>query len=144
VDNLYLPTDFVVLDMDEDLQPPIILGRPFMATTRTLIDVEAGTLTLWVQDQFVVFNLFETAKRSAEQQERMLIDMVDNMPPKLELKPLPEHLKYAYLGPAETLPVMVAADLTPTKKDKLLRVFRKYQDALGWTIADIKGISPAV
>ncbi|KAI5339912.1 hypothetical protein L3X38_019185 [Prunus dulcis] len=46
VDNLYLPADFVVLDMDEDLQTPIIFGRPFMAIARTLIDVEAGTLLL--------------------------------------------------------------------------------------------------
>ncbi|BBG96342.1 transposable element gene [Prunus dulcis] len=191
VDNLYLPADFVVLDMDEDLQTPIILGRPFMATARTLIDVEAGTLTLRVQDQSVVFNLFEAAKRPAEQQDCMRIDMVDReletdsedegvleyihalnslptvlpkfrnvyeslgepkqplkpsrqQPPKLELKPLPKHLKYAYLGAAETLPVIIAADLTPTEEDKLLRVLRKYQDALGWTIADIKGISPAL
>ncbi|VVA38451.1 PREDICTED: LOW QUALITY PROTEIN, partial [Prunus dulcis] len=79
VDNLYLPADFVVLDMDEDLQTPIILGRPFMATARTLIDVEAGTLTLRVQDQSVVFNLFEAAKRPAEQQDCMRIDMVDSM-----------------------------------------------------------------
>ncbi|KAI5319291.1 hypothetical protein L3X38_038999 [Prunus dulcis] len=71
--------DFVVLDMDEDLQIPIILGRPFMATPKTLIDVEAGTLTLRVQDQSVVFNLFEAAKRPAEQQGCMRIDMVDSM-----------------------------------------------------------------
>ncbi|KAM1881385.1 hypothetical protein ACFX13_003002 [Malus domestica] len=183
VDNLYLPADFVVLDMDEDLQTPIILGRPFMATTRTLIDVEAGTLTLRVQDQSMVFNLFEAAKRPAEQQDCMRIDVLDSIvqdsfyassntdqllhvlqgeigtdsedegvleyihaldslptqlprfrnvyeslgepkqplkpsrqqPPKLELKPLPEHLKYAHLGAAETLPVIVAADLTPTE-----------------------------
>ena len=79
VDNLYLPADFVVLDMDEDLQTPIILGRPFMATARTLIDVEAGTLTLRVQDQSVVFNLFEAEKRPAEQQECMRINVVKSM-----------------------------------------------------------------
>ena len=79
VDNLYLPADFVVLDMDGDLQTPIILGRAFMATARTLIDVAAGTLTLRVQDQSVVFNLFEAAKRPAEQQDCMRIDMVDSM-----------------------------------------------------------------
>ncbi|XP_034203544.1 uncharacterized protein LOC117618022 [Prunus dulcis] len=79
VDNFYLPADFVVLDMDEDFQTPIILGRPFMATIRTLIDVEAGTLTLLVQDQSVVFNLFEAAKCPAEQQECMCIDVVDSM-----------------------------------------------------------------
>ena len=47
------------LDMDEDLTTPITLGRPFLATARTLIDVEAGTLTFRVEDQTVVFRLFE-------------------------------------------------------------------------------------
>src|SRR5438270_6094312 len=32
--------------------------------------------------------------------------------PKLELKPLPEHLKYIFLGDEETLPVIIAADLS--------------------------------
>ncbi|CAN6726820.1 unnamed protein product [Malus baccata var. baccata] len=64
--------------------------------------------------------------------------------PKLELKLLPSHLKYAHLGVNETLPVIIAADLNDTEEDKLLRVLRKYQDALGWTLADIKGISPAL
>ena len=64
--------------------------------------------------------------------------------PKLELKPLPNHLKYAHLGVNETLPVIVIADLTDIEEDKLLRVLCKYQDALGWTLADIKGISPAL
>ncbi|KAI5326989.1 hypothetical protein L3X38_026385 [Prunus dulcis] len=69
------------------------------------------------------------------------VSRIDRM---LLVKPLPKHLKYAYLGAAETLPVIIAADLTPTEEDKLLRVLRKYQDALGWTITDIKGISPAL
>ncbi|KAM1402221.1 hypothetical protein ACFX2I_010996 [Malus domestica] len=49
VDKFYLPADFIVLDMEENKEVPLILGRPFMATARTLIDVEAGTLTLRVQ-----------------------------------------------------------------------------------------------
>ncbi|XP_070667588.1 uncharacterized protein [Malus domestica] len=77
VDNLYLPADFVVLDMDEDLQTPIILGRPFMATARTLIDVESRTLTLRVQDQSVVFNLFEATKQLAEKLDCMRVDVLD-------------------------------------------------------------------
>lgn len=36
-------------------------------------------------------------------------------PPKLELKPLPRFLKYAFLGPEETLPVIIAADLEPNQ-----------------------------
>ncbi|KAM1757939.1 hypothetical protein TB2_006944 [Malus domestica] len=46
--------------------------------------------------------------------------------PKLELKLLPSHLKYAHLKVNETLPVIIAADLNDTEEDKLLRVLRKY------------------
>ncbi|CAN6704917.1 unnamed protein product [Malus baccata var. baccata] len=174
VDNLYLPADFVILDMDEDMQTPIILGRPFMATARTLIDVEAGTLTLRVQDQSVVFSLFEATKRPGDVHDCMRVDVLDSLlhaeimprltsdpllnvlhgfenkntedeePPKLELKVLPEHLKYAYLGADSSLPVIIAADLSSTEEDKLLRILRSHQDAIGWTIADIKGISPTI
>jgi len=34
VENLYLLVDFVILEMEEDMRTPIILGRPFLATTR--------------------------------------------------------------------------------------------------------------
>ena len=65
-------------------------------------------------------------------------------PPKLDLKPLPRTLKYAYLGRDETLPVIIASDLTPIEEEKLLRVLSEHRATLGWTIADIKGISPTM
>ncbi|XP_050124961.1 uncharacterized protein LOC126602168 [Malus sylvestris] len=80
VDDLYLPADFMVLDMDEDLTTPIILGRPFLATARTLIDVEAGTLTFRVEDQTVVFKLFEASIHSGDKQECMRVDALDGLP----------------------------------------------------------------
>jgi hypothetical protein len=64
--------------------------------------------------------------------------------PVLELQPLPEHLWYAYLGEASTYPVIVSAKLTKTEEEKLLRVLRKHKAALGWVLADIKGISPSI
>jgi len=62
----------------------------------------------------------------------------------LELQPLPEHFRYAYLGEAFTYPVIVFAKLSKTKEEKLLRVLRKHKAALGWVLADIKGISPSI
>ena len=64
--------------------------------------------------------------------------------PKLKLKTLPEHLKYAYLGPSETLSVIIASDLDQTQEKKILAVLRENKEAIGWTIADIKGISPSI
>ena len=52
-------------------------------------------------------------------------------PPKVEKKTLPCHLRYAYLGEACTLPVIISASLTASEEDKLLRVLRDHKDAIG-------------
>ncbi|XP_071921868.1 uncharacterized protein [Coffea arabica] len=65
-------------------------------------------------------------------------------PPKLEFKPLPTHLKYEFLREISTLPVIVSADLDDEQCAKLLRVLRRRKKAIGWTISDIKGISPSI
>ncbi|KAM2555099.1 hypothetical protein TB2_019163 [Malus domestica] len=63
-------------------------------------------------------------------------------PPTLELKPLPNHLKYVFLGDDETLPVIISCSLTAQEEGKLVRVIKEYKTAIGWTLADIKVISP--
>ena len=62
----------------------------------------------------------------------------------MEQKPLPSHLRYAYLGNASTLLVIISASLTAIEEDKLLRVLRDHKDALGWSLADLKGIFPSM
>ncbi|XP_062104040.1 uncharacterized protein LOC133815189 [Humulus lupulus] len=64
VDKFIFPADFIVLDMEEDANIPIIFGRPFLATGRALIDVQKGELKLRVQNEEVTFNVFSaTTKR---------------------------------------------------------------------------------
>ena len=53
-------------------------------------------------------------------------------------------MKYAFLGEFETLPVIIASALDQEQEDKLLNVLRKHKEAIGWTIGDIKGISPSI
>ena len=65
-------------------------------------------------------------------------------PPQLDLNPLPENMKYAFIGPSETLPVIIASDLSSPQEDALLNVLKEHREALGWTMADIKGISPSI
>ena len=62
----------------------------------------------------------------------------------LELKTLPKHLKYTYLCEQETLSVIVASDLTDGQEEDLMTILRKYKKAIGWTMTDIKGLSPAI
>ena len=52
---------------------------------------------------------------------------------KLILKPLPNHLKYAYLRKDNTKPIILSASLTSEQEDKLLKVRRMYETAIGWT-----------
>ncbi|CAN6554965.1 unnamed protein product [Malus baccata var. baccata] len=71
---------------------------------------------------------------------KLLLSVIQ--PPSLELKPLPSHLKYVFLGEQETLPVIISSSLIAQEEDKLVRVLQEYKTAIGWTLADIKGISP--
>ena len=59
VGKLIFPMDFVVLDKEEDEKVPIILGRPFLATSRALIDVESGELTLRGGDDKVCLIIYK-------------------------------------------------------------------------------------
>ena len=69
---------------------------------------------------------------------------LDKKPPKLELKPLLSHLKYAFLGVEDTFPVIISSSLEPDQEHKLLEILRTHKTAIGWTIVDIKGISPLI
>ncbi|XP_070667039.1 uncharacterized protein [Malus domestica] len=215
VDNLIFPADFYVLEMEDSpnvTQLPILLGRPFMKTARTKIDVFKGTLTMEFDGEIINFNISEAMKFPKDDHSCFSIDILDELAqdyldmleddplettiaqgfgtkpnmavpndehaelvaaleslpkhhgkpsnpipipvstntllpsviqaPVLELKPLPDHLKYAFLGEEETLPIIVSSSLTALEEEKLIRVLKEHKTAIGWTLADIKGISP--
>ena len=48
VDKFIFPVDFIVLDMEEDKEISIILGRLFLATGRAMINMQKGELKLRV------------------------------------------------------------------------------------------------
>ncbi|XP_052118510.1 uncharacterized protein LOC127748305 [Arachis duranensis] len=70
VGNYFFPTDFVILDMEESYLHPIILGRPFLATARALIDVEQGELILRVHDEQLIFHVFKPASEPEPELEK--------------------------------------------------------------------------
>ncbi|XP_023732206.1 uncharacterized protein LOC111880021 [Lactuca sativa] len=77
-----------------------------------------------------------------EERRKMRYD--NTKAPKLELKTLPNHLKYAYLGEEKTLPIIISNKLSIEEEDKLVTLPKEYRKAIGWTIADIKGLSPSL
>ena len=66
VDKFIFLADFIVLDMDEDNKIPLILGRPFLTTGRTLIDVQQGKLVLRAGEDEVTFDVFKPMKFPSE------------------------------------------------------------------------------
>jgi hypothetical protein len=65
-------------------------------------------------------------------------------PPKPDLKPLPFNLKYSFFGENKTFPVIISSKLNAHQEGKLLQTLKMHKNGLGWTIADIKGISPLI
>ena len=66
VDKLIFPADFIVLDKERGKEIPIILGRPFLAIGRAMIDVQREELKLRVQEEEVKFNVFEVVRHPSE------------------------------------------------------------------------------
>ena len=183
VDKLIFLANFIVLDMEEDKEIPIILSIPFLATGRVMIDVQKGELKLRVQDDEVEFSVFNAVRHPVESDACFMIEAVESIvpsqsgltdplkarlvqnskeelseeaeeyvkqmysfqlnrrkyyeplgkntqtsvpsverPPQLEQKPLPSHLRYAYLGESSTLQVIISASLIAVEEEKLLRV----------------------
>ena len=211
VDKFLFPANFIFLDMDEDEEILLILGQPFLATRRTLIDVQQGKLVLRVGEDEVTFDVFKPMKFPSETNscfqisdrdvimadETCAIDFlklplevclthstpikfkdeevkeceryseatplfppsmqpkVEDLkscqptspleePPKLELKPLASNLRYAFLGQDFTFLVIINRSLSDVEEEKLLRILWEHKKALGWTISNIKGISPSI
>ena len=56
---------------------------------------------------------------------------------------MPKVLKYEFLGDNKTFQVIVSDELRPEEINKLLKLLRRHKKAIGYTIIDLKGISPA-
>ena len=69
VDKFIFLVDFIVLDFEADKEVPIILGRPFLATGKTLINVQKGELTMRMNDQQVTFNVLEAMNSPDESED---------------------------------------------------------------------------
>ena len=203
VDKFMFPVDFVVMEMEEDLEVPLILGRPFMKTAKVMIDVDKGKLKLCVQDEEVSFNVFDAMKHPSDAKECFRMDILDkicveheqnwwmadplmkplhscdeqtaaeeeveqntaalsseqnsrisagqmeeaagssNVAHSIELKQLPSHLKYVFLEQNGEKPVIINSTLTAEEEMQVIEVLQKNQTAIGWKLADLKGISPS-
>ncbi|XP_015970641.1 uncharacterized protein LOC107494126 [Arachis duranensis] len=110
VGKFFLPADYVILDVEEDSNIPIILKRPSLATGRALIDVKKGELLLGVHDEHLAFHIFKTLHQPTQEEERMKVNARD------------QSLKEALneLTPKLLNPCMKEVELEPKPPDETL------------------------
>jgi len=201
VDKFIYPVDFIILDT----QPveacnsfPVILGRPFLATSNALINYRNGLMKLSFRNMTLEMNIFNICKQPRDDNDLQEVDFTEKLvhdqfqttsseseidesddlqmvyfqeeskanswrpkieefpprsiesipssvqPPKPDLKSLLFNLKYSFLGENETFPVIISSKLNAYQEGKLLQTLKMHKNALGWTIANIKGISPLI
>ncbi|XP_070020231.1 uncharacterized protein [Nicotiana sylvestris] len=86
VGKFHLPADFVILDCAVDKEIPIILGRPFLATGRALMDSERNEIRFRVNDEEVTFQASKGMKLPHEYEIISVIDVVDKVEDTIEMK----------------------------------------------------------
>ncbi|RYQ84346.1 hypothetical protein Ahy_B10g103555 isoform B [Arachis hypogaea] len=179
IKDLVFLVDFYILEM-----PPtenrssfsVLLGRPFLKTSKFKLDAFTGTYSFEVRDKTIKFNLEEAIKHLPKEHFVLRCDIIDEVvaevreedhnklcypiieetddqegehekvvenelheldekEPQLEanseLKPLPSHLKYAFLEDNQKFPVIFASELSSEEEENLLDVLRKYKKAIG-------------
>ncbi|XP_016195269.1 uncharacterized protein LOC107636262 [Arachis ipaensis] len=71
--------DFVILNMEEEGHNSIILGRPFLATARAIIDVKKGEMTLRVHNEQMIINVFKAMQYPPEKEKHMRVEMIEEV-----------------------------------------------------------------
>lgn len=111
-----------------------------------LNDEEEMTIRTTELPECLMFTDYGPTFEMIEQNERNLKPLKPSIeePPMLEQKMLHSHLKYAYLGEGDTLPIIISSTLSEDREQQLLKILKQHKKAFGWSIADIKGISPSI
>ncbi|XP_021770490.1 uncharacterized protein LOC110734641 [Chenopodium quinoa] len=119
VGKFFIPVDFVILDMAEDTQIPIILGRPFPHIAGAIIEVKNGKLILSIGDVNITFNLGRVMKGPMLEEKCCSIDVIDiichdSLPQVLTRDPLEEVREVDEIEQA-----LVNEQLSPDENDKV-------------------------
>ena len=96
-------------------------------------------------DEVVNFTIeWASSPSSLDPEPTSLTPLSFKSSPPLDLKVFPKYLKYAYIGEQETLPIIIAANLTIGQEGNLMTILRKHREAISWTMTDIKKLSLAI
>ncbi|KAG8474649.1 hypothetical protein CXB51_031277 [Gossypium anomalum] len=84
IDKFIFLVNFVVLDMDEDNDVPLILGRTFLVSARSIIDVSTGELTLRLGDDTIIIQARDAVRISSDRDD--IMSTVNDLMAKISLE----------------------------------------------------------
>ena len=79
VRKLFIPCDFVIMEMEEDAQIPIILGCPFLDTAGAMIDAKNGRLSLQVDEEKLEFDLSQAIASPSLEDVSYRVDVLEKV-----------------------------------------------------------------
>ena len=85
VEGHYILADFIILETGKCMDESIILGRPFLATTKVVIDVDRGELVLQVNEDSLVFKAQGSPSVTMERKHEKLLSIESNRAPTFKL-----------------------------------------------------------
>ena len=105
VGTSYIPTDFVVLSYEKEPKDPLILGRPFLATTGAIIDVRKGRIGLNVGDLTMQFDMNKVVKKPTIDGQTFYVDTISSLANEFLMKMTPtDPLKHALIPSIDKVP----------------------------------------
>nr|XP_016435959.1 PREDICTED: uncharacterized protein LOC107762147 [Nicotiana tabacum] len=129
--------DFIILDYEANELVPIIVGRPLLVTGDEIIKVRDGKMILKVDNEELVFNVYKAIQLPCYYEELSIISVVEVDEQLLDMSvDLDDSLEKALI----LFDILEIDD----EEEKLLRVLCEHTREFGWTISDIRGISPAL
>ena len=79
IGKYFVPIDFVVVEMKEDDQTPLLLGRPFLNTARTVIEVHEGKISFKIGDETITFQIGRSMKYPSYSVSICKADQIDEL-----------------------------------------------------------------
>ena len=112
------------MDIEKDAEIPLILGRPFMLTSKCMVDMGNGNLEMSVDDQKVTFNLFDVIKHPSDHKACFKMEKVEH-----EVAMVARAM--VLLKDNEASPVVISNSLTDEEECWLVQVLKKHKAAIG-------------
>ena len=81
VEGFYISVDFIILDTGKEEDESIILGRPFLATARAVINVDRGELVLQLNEDYLVFKAQGSSSVTMERKHEKLLSIQSQTKP---------------------------------------------------------------